>query len=322
MPRKPCLPEVKGKFIELTEFCKKYRLKYNFDTIDDILYIKSSSKDIKLLLETSFMYFNGRIFSLSQPPFYSQGKIFIPKDIEDIVGERYKRELGKPYFFINTIVIDPGHGGKDPGAISKTGVKEKDLNLKIAKLLKKELEEKGFKVYLTRHSDIFLTLKERVELGKRYKADLFVSIHANANRAKEVSGVEVYYLSEKYVGNNLRSLGLTDEVLEDLDSLEYRSKFYQKFICGDNSKQSLDLANSIVSTMEEMGFKVKGPMGAPFYVLKYAYIPTVLVEIGYLTNPYEEKLLKRSYYLEQIAQAVAIGVDTLNRRYVRLYGER
>ena len=85
-----------------------------------------------------------------------------------------------PAIAIKTIVLDPGHGGKDPGAISKRGIKEKHLNLKITKLLKKELERRGFRVYLTRSSDMFLTLQGRVEKAKQKNADLFISILASA----------------------------------------------------------------------------------------------------------------------------------------------
>jgi len=179
---------------------------------------------------------------------------------------------------IKTIVVDPGHGGRDPGAISEHGLEEKYVTLDISRYLKKDLTARGFKVYLTRSKDIRLSLRERGQIAFRHQADLFISIHANANRSRRIRGVEVYYFSS-------------------------------------HNTQSLDLAWMIVSTLKSLGFKTRPPQRAAFIVLKYARTPGVLVETGYLTNPDEEKLLKEPYYQKRIAYGIALSVYRLNRYY-------
>ncbi len=179
---------------------------------------------------------------------------------------------------IKTIVVDPGHGGRDPGARSKHGLEEKYVTLDIARDLKKDLTARGFKVYLTRNKDIYLSLEERGKIAFRRHADLFISIHVNANRSRRVRGVEVYYFSS-------------------------------------HSIQSLAFARMVIATLKEMGFKTRPPRRAAFRVLKYARIPGVLVETGYLSNSSEEKLLKTAYYQKRIAYGIALSVHHLNQRY-------
>ena len=178
---------------------------------------------------------------------------------------------------IKTIVIDPGHGGKDPGAVSPHGLKEKYISLSIARYLKRYLTAKGFKTYLTRNKDIYLTLWARVKFAREHNADLFISIHANSNHSRRRKGVEVYYFSS----------------------------------------QSLDFARMVVSTLQGSGFKVYSPRRVPFYVLKYTRIPSVLIEVGYLTNAYEEKLLRKPYYQKKIAQGIVLSVRRFNWSYTK-----
>jgi len=315
-------PYKKVSFWELKDFCKKYKLKYNFDTIDDIVEITSPDVDMRLLLTSGLIYFNGRVFSIKSVPFYSQGKIFVPGELANFFSLKSKeafRLLPLP-ISIKTIVIDPGHGGKDPGAISRSGLKEKDVNLKVSRYLKSDLEAKGFKVYLTRDRDVYLTLKQRVELAKRYDADLFISIHANANRSRKVRGFEVYYLSERYFDSESKALVMAENAslgFEENNLSKNTSRIVWDLICTENNALSLEFANIVISTFKRMGFYTRLPRGAPFYVLKYAYIPSVLVEVGYLTNYNEEKLLRKSHYLKQVSKGIAISIDLLNRRYAK-----
>ena len=309
-------------YMELNRFCKKYDLKPNFNTLDDIIHLSSPRMDIRLLIDSSYMLYNERIFSLRNHPYYSRGIIFIPIEVGKIITSHpfMLRKKAKPVS-IKTIVIDPGHGGKDPGAISPRGLKEKYITLKVAKLLKKELQAQGFRVYLTRNKDIYLTLRQRVQLAKIYNADLFISVHVNANRSRKIRGVEVYYLSERYFDSESKAVVMAENAPLSSDRgklTKDTQRIVWDLLCNENNKESLDLANTIVYTLRRMGFKVRSPRGAPFYVLKYAYVPSVLVEIGYLTNYYEEKLLKTHYYQKQIAHGIALSIDLLNRRYTRL----
>jgi len=312
------------KYIEVKDFCKRYKAKYDYDTLDDMLTIVSPSLDIKLLLASQLAYCNGRIVSLKNSPVYSGGKFLIPTEIRNFIYKKeptIKEDVLCP-LSVRTVVIDPGHGGRDPGAVSKRGLQEKDVNLKVSFYLKKELENKGFKVYMTRQKDTYLTLKQRVESAKKYSADLFISIHTNANNTASVKGTEVYYLSEKYVSKNYKALVAAENMPLGVNGSNFtyneRAKI-KNIICNKNNVRSIELANNLVNMFKKMGFKVKPPRGAPFYVLKYAYVPSVLVEVGYLTNSYEEKLLRQTHYQKQIAQGVALGVNRLNSYYAKLF---
>ncbi|MFH1768468.1 MAG: N-acetylmuramoyl-L-alanine amidase [Candidatus Omnitrophota bacterium] len=313
----------KQAVIELNKFCKQYNLKYDYDTIDDMVTLSAPDLDIKVLLGSQLVYCNGRIFAVKKAPFYSGGIIFVPAELINFVLEKPKEIRRESPISVRTIVLDPGHGGKDPGAVSKRGLKEKTVNLLIAKYLKEELTEKGFKVFLTRDDDIYLTLAQRVRFAQEKEADLFVSIHVNANRSSKIKGFEVYYLSEKYFDSESKAVVMSENASLNVDEREFSQntkRIIWDLICTENDTVSLDFANIIISTFKRMGFYVRALRGAPFYVLKYACVPSVLVEVGYITNVYEENLLRKAYYQQQIAQGIALSVDLLNRRYVKLLG--
>ena len=253
-------------FIEVGEFCQKYGMNHGFDTLDDVVRISSSEKEMRLLLNSRVGYLNGGIFYLKNPPLYSEGKIFIPSEIERVITRGLKIPFKAP-FEIKTIVVDPGHGGKDPGAISPTGLEEKDINLNVAKYLEKELRKRGFKVILTRSRDTFLTLEERVSVAKKYNADLFVSVHANSNRAQYVSGIEVYYLSPSHFNSKERSLKLAkiDSVWSGSVPFSARAILWDMLLT-KNYAISVEFSHALHSTFKNMGFKVKVPRKAPYYV--------------------------------------------------------
>jgi len=305
IPRRPSVLHIPA-YQELEKFCQENNLDYSFNTLDDIIYLKGKGKNIRLLLDSSVVFFNGCFSSLKSPPFYQEGKIYVPLELKGIISKKIPF-LKLESFSIKTIVIDPGHGGKDPGAISPWSLKEKDVNLKIAKILKKELEKKGFLVYLTRDKDKFLSLEERTRFAKEKGADLFISIHANSNRNRYIRGVEIYYLSP-YFSKKLKPFYLAKK-----EGDNYSLKFWQT-LCYRNNTISGEFANCLVEVFKEMGFKV-APKRAKFYVLKYGYVPSVLVEIGYLSNYYEERLLRSRRYQRQVARAISLAVSALNDRY-------
>ncbi|MBN2484272.1 MAG: N-acetylmuramoyl-L-alanine amidase [Candidatus Omnitrophica bacterium] len=312
-------PPAASQFVEIKKFCTQYGMKYSFDTIDDIVRLGSEKHEIRLLLNSLIVYFNGTTFYLDEAPYYKDGKIYVPAGLVEIISKKTpRREL--PIMQIKTIVIDPGHGGKDPGAISRQGLKEKDVNLAVAKILQEELQEMGFTVYLTRSTDVYLSLRQRVQVASIKKADLFISIHANSNKNRKVNGVEVYYLAPKYFDDEAKVVALTENA-----SLDFSGEFSQRtkailwdLISTENNALSVEYANVLVNMFKRLGFKVKQARGAPFYVLKYASVPSVLLETAYLSNYYEEKLLRSAQYRKQISQAVALGVKQFNSRYAKI----
>lgn len=304
-----------SNFITIDDFCRRHSLQYNYDTIDDTIAIVSAGMDMRLILNSNIAYFNGKIVNLKEAPVYSFGKILIPKDIENTISSKEALTFKLP-FNIKTIVIDPGHGGKDPGAISLTGVEEKGLNLKVSKHLKDELERRGFNVILTRSTDKYLTLQERVDIAKRNSADLFISIHSNSSRSRSLRGIEVYHLSPSRFNSQERALDLAKEEYFGAKKMPFDAEvIVWDMVLTKNHALSVELSHALYFNFKNLGFRVKPPKKAPFYVLRLAYVPSVLVEIGYISNRYEEKFLRRSSYQSQIAEAIALSVYSLNRGY-------
>jgi len=218
---------------------------------------------------------------------------------------------------IKTVVIDPGHGGHDPGAIGPTGLKEKNVNLQIAKALKTKLERDGKKfgierVYLTRSSDIFIPLEERTAIAKKQYADLFISIHCNAAKNKRTTGIETYILSFTNDKHSLsvaaRENATTKKRLNELRDI------IKKYVLNSKIEESNKFASyvqtEIVSNVSHKYSSIsnKGVKKAPFIVLIGADIPSILVETSFITNPKDEKRLKDKKYIDYIAEGIFVGV--------------
>ena len=218
---------------------------------------------------------------------------------------------------IKTVVIDPGHGGHDPGAIGPTGLKEKNVNLQIAKALKTKLDRDGKKfgierVYLTRSSDIFIPLEERTAIAKKQYADLFISIHCNAAKNKRTTGIETYILSFTNDKHSLsvaaRENATTKKRLNELRDI------IKKYVLNSKIEESNKFASyvqtEIVSNVSHKYSSInnKGVKKAPFIVLIGADIPSILVETSFITNPKDEKRLKDKKYIDYIAEGIFAGV--------------
>jgi N-acetylmuramoyl-L-alanine amidase len=216
-----------------------------------------------------------------------------------------------------TIVIDPGHGGKDNGASCCGKRVEKRLVLSVAKKLKRRLKNMGYRVYMTRDRDVFVKLPKRTEFANRRRADIFVSIHANASpsmkRAKLFRGIEVYYLSPASSKRAKEAAQKENSVmLEDKDyytknaflSILNREKIIE------SHKLGLDIKRSLLDSIRSnyIGVDDGGVKSANFWVLVGAQMPAVLVELGYITHPKEGKHLVNSYYQELLAEGIAKGI--------------
>ncbi|MBD3263528.1 MAG: hypothetical protein GF375_00315 [Candidatus Omnitrophica bacterium] len=304
-----------GGYVSLEDFCLKNGFRWGFDTLDDVVNLYSEQKEIKILLNSSLVLLNNSPFSLRNKSLYHRGEIMLPSGLKDLIAQQ-ELKFFKPAFRIKTVVVDPGHGGKDPGAVSPWGVKEKDINLRVSRFLKSELERQGYRVVLTRDRDVYLTLRERVNIAKHYDADFFISVHANANTSRKVRGVEIYYLTP----SRLNSMERASKLARLEDFYDKRLPHDIKTILWDilltrNHSLSVEMSNLLYSTFKNLGFTVKSPRKAPFYVLRFAYVPSVLVEIGYLTNYYEQKTLRKQYYQKQISQGIAMALEELDKRY-------
>lgn len=215
------------------------------------------------------------------------------------------------------IVLDPGHGGQDPGAIGCSGVYEKNITLAMAKELKKILDKDGrYKVYLTRNRDVFIPLRERVRIARRYKADLFLSIHADSARNKNAKGLSVYTLSETASDKEAAALAEREnkaDVIAGMDFAEHSREVSDVLINlaqRETMNRSSEFANIMVQKMRKSVKLLDNTHRfAGFAVLKAPDVPAVLLEMGYLSNRTEEKLLRQSSYRQKLAKSTGIAID-------------
>ena len=221
---------------------------------------------------------------------------------------------------IARIVIDPGHGGHDTGTIGPTGLKEKDVVLEVALKLQKLIEEKaGAEVIMTRTNDTFIPLEERTAVANEKAADLFISIHANASRSRSARGIETYYLNLTSNPEALevaaRENATTQESVHELQNLIKKIAMTEKV---EESQEFATLVQREIYSRLNAGRnqRNRGVKKAPFVVLIGANMPSILTEISFLTNPYDERLLKKSDYREKIADALYRGIA----RYVDKLG--
>jgi N-acetylmuramoyl-L-alanine amidase len=217
---------------------------------------------------------------------------------------------------IQTIMIDAGHGGKDPGAVANN-IREKNINLKMAKILGKKLAHKGFRILYTRTSDVFIPLEERTAMANAKDADLFISVHCNACNNKRAHGLELYYLnlakSRDAVRVAARENAVSVKKISDLQVI------LTDLMLNSKITESKDLANDIQNrALHRLRAKYQvnnhGVKGAPFYVLMGSKMPAVLAEIGYISNYTEAKRLRSSAYLERLADGMVQGVLAYQQR--------
>ena len=342
--------EIDGKrHILLTALCKANGIDWEWDSISQRIILRKNNREAIFLVGSEYYYTDGKFKNLSSPLQIKDGSIFIPlkfakydikrlfelekkslraptsevapkrktTEAEELSGKRYK---------IRRIVLDPGHGGKDPGAIGRTGLYEKDIVLDVTMKVKDELERKGIDVIMTRDSDRFIPLNERAEIANKNRADLFVSIHTNANRRRWIRGFEVYYLSEATDDNGRALAASENSVLKYEDSSFAKHTKNLDAIIWDltfteNREESIELAGFICQEADKrLNLKSNKVRRARFYVLKGAEMPAVLVELSYLSNRWDEKNLMDSYYRGELAKGVAEGIASYKYEYERTNG--
>jgi N-acetylmuramoyl-L-alanine amidase len=217
------------------------------------------------------------------------------------------------------IVIDAGHGGKDPGAIGRFyKTKEKNITLTYARDLKKKIEKnKKFKVYLTRNSDIFLSLKKRVELSRKLKADLFISIHANSIDSSSTSGFSIYTLSEKSSDKQAEILARKENQVDIISGMNFQNtsqdivKTLIDLSQRDTMNNSAKFANLVIKKIKKTEIEIlqNTHRFAGFAVLTAPDVASVLIELGYLSNRREEKKLSDDIYKNKITNSLLIAIE-------------
>jgi N-acetylmuramoyl-L-alanine amidase len=221
----------------------------------------------------------------------------------------------------DTVVLDAGHGGDDGGARGEAGLREKDLVLDIAKRLGRELEERGLRVVLTREKDVFVPLEERTWIANDARGDLFLSIHANAAEDREARGTETYFMSlrasdaaaQRVAERENAAFGAAGRVAASGD--DSFLALMGDLITGDYARDSNEFALLAQTELAARDSRSRGVKQAPFVVLANVQMPSVLVEIGFLTNADEERRLAAGSARDEIVRALSRAVGEFGRRY-------
>ncbi len=318
------------QYIPLLRFSNYYSLGLNWDLVSQRIELRKGETSIVMRPNSNFILVNGQAITLEHPVEYRGGSAYIPVESAAYISEKIFELPEKPVpppkrYAIKTVVIDPGHGGKDPGAIGRYGTREKDVVLDISKRLKKNLEERGLRVYLTRDKDVFIPLYKRAKIAESKNADLFISVHANASKYRLAKGFEVYYLSEA-TDDNARALAAAENASLDFEKNNISREEAAMATVWDlklteSRRQSKELAYYICNiTSDSLNMQNRGVKGARFAVLKGSIMPAVLIEVGFLTNRREESKLKRISFRDEIANAISRSIAEYRSEYERTNG--
>ena len=303
-----------------------------------ILISRENPNRLKIVFESASME-NYRVFSMADPyrivvdirgkkspaPQTAEAPSPIPQPVRETAKMAGATRNSVPSLArqlaldVGRIVIDPGHGGKDKGATSPHGVHEKDVVLAIAKEVKRILESRtSCEVVLTRDRDRYLTLEERTAVANAKKADLFVSIHTNANADRNLHGVETYYLNLSNDRESARVAAFENATsakkISDLEAILHDLMLNTKL--SESSQLAKEVQSHIVACIKPGCPDIRdlGIKQAPFYVLLGAEMPSILIETAFITNDREERRLIDKSFQEQLAEAIAGGIESYIRK--------
>jgi len=290
---------------------------HTFRTIKSFKIAQNSPTKLRVIIQSKQKaldqhQFKGKVLSI---PLIAGNKASISSSKS---SSSTKKSATKRYTRPYVVVIDAGHGGKDNGASCCGDKKEKKVTLSVAGKLKKKLESKGYKVYMTRSRDSFVKLPTRTEFANKKKADIFVSIHANAAPSKKLrnsfKGIEIYYLSPAKTQRAKEAAEKENSVMfkgkDFYTKNEYLSLISREKIV-ESHKLGLDVSSKMLKYVRKNFGAVEngGVKPANFWVLVGAQMPAVLVETGYITHPKEGKNLMNNYYKELLAKGIADGIQ-------------
>jgi N-acetylmuramoyl-L-alanine amidase len=278
-------------YVNLNDIATYYGMRLEMD--DDTVALEANDRSHRLVLTVNRRRYTvdgikGTLFASLK----SAGGVPLLSERDfRLVLDPILRPWGLPRHPIRTIVIDPGHGGKDHGARGRR-YNEKTLNLMISVQLKELLEQKGYRVYLTRSTDTYPSLSARTEMAHRWQGDLFISIHSNATRSASVSGIETFIVTPKGAPSSDRNSPYKSSVAgNEFDRLNAR--------LGYEFQRHMILATGAV----DRGIKHKR-----FQVLREARAPAVLLETGFVSNPSEEMRLGQPAYQRRLVTAMAAAI--------------
>lgn len=347
-----------SQYVPLKRACDVYGIKWEWDTFARKVTLTKGAHTVVAMAGSDQILVNGSPKRLPRPVRYEAGTVYVPvtlvgRDLmlmvegtppaasatasravpasADLRPARKDPSVpvvsGQSGFTVKTVVLDAGHGGKDIGALGRHHrLQEKDYALAVARKVRSILERAGVNVVMTREGDTFIPLPERAAMANKLGADLFVSIHINSSRARILRGFECYYLSDA-TDDSARSLEALENSalkLSDGAGVEHSTgldKTLWDLTLTENRIESAALAENICAAVEGTAAVTnRGVKTAKFYVLKHTNMPSVLVEVCYLSNRDDETKLKNASFQDRIAEAVARGVAQYKKDFERTEG--
>ena len=336
-------------FLDVVEY---FDLNYEFHSTTGTIKLAKGNRSLTLQLGSHEVYDSeGRIYHMRVPLLLSEAQILLPaggvviiierllklyvsweyvnatfntykgpKPVKRLDQQQREKQITIPRHSVKTVIIDAGHGGKDPGGIGYNKIKEKDIVLKVAKELERELKGRlrGMEVIITRDKDIFLSLEERSEIANSANPinnPIYISIHANVSFNTNTRGYESFYLSLEPYNDDAREVAsMENSVLEfEIENYnDYLQEIINRIVDIEYRRESMKLAELIQEGLEENVRNEspnRGVKSAFFYVLKAVKMPSVLVEIGFVTNPEESSMLQTKEYAEKVAKGIADGIE-------------
>ncbi len=330
-----------GEFVDFDALNKVFNSIFKQERSDHRLYLYLNGEQFIFLVNSAYYTFGNDTFNMHVPCFRQGVKYYLPTSfVTESLPAHFPQDMeykGSTLYItrpkdrsVKVIVLDPGHGGNDPGAVGKTKkLKEKDVNLDVCLKLKALLEADknlNLKVLITRSDDRFITLKNRTAFANDNDADIFVSIHTNASNGRAAKGVETFYLSTAQTSDARAVEAMENNVVEEFEGGKSAVEKYSdiNFILSDlvqtehlehSNNMALLIQQNLVAGTRSMD---RGVKQANFYVLRGAFMPAVLIELGFITNADEEALLATDLYRERLARTIYEGLKRFKYRYDRI----
>jgi N-acetylmuramoyl-L-alanine amidase len=333
------LTEIESRpYFNILELNKTLNAFITEDLIDRRIFVDLYDQRMIFLLDSSYVIFNSDIYSFFFETIVHEGKTYLPLTFlqyalpamfpekinfdHDVESLQVESPVDNSF---RTVVIDPGHGGKDPGALGfSKGVYEKDVVLSVSKKVKKLVEENlDVQVLLTRDEDVFVPLQQRTAFANRNNANLFISLHCNAAPNRRAEGIEVFFLSAAR-SDEARAVELMENsVVEKYEGGVEAVKRYDDltFILMDMAqaeqlRESSYLAIKLQANLvKKTSAQDRGVKQAGFYVLRGAFMPSALVELGFISNQQEERKLVRASHQQLLAEAIYEGIKSYIYNY-------
>lgn len=309
--------------IDIDSLSRRFKLDVSYNDLTGDIILSDKKIILKIVPGLSQFEINQKVYSLTRPITMVNGQVFVDRKVLDMLTHKEATPIKKEATVVQefpkdfTVVIDPGHGGKDPGTSGEKGTEEKKVALTVGLMLKEELEKMGATVVMTRSRDIFIPLPERPLVASTIGADIFISLHLNSTKDNAVEGVEVFvyrYREQEYENNRataaVQNISIKKSLLADdcyismgIESDLLRLQQYSSI------EESHKLASSIlINVLERGNMTNRGIKEANFVVLRNATCPSILIEMGFLSHADTESKFQTGAYCKSIADRIALGI--------------